>query len=130
MAFDGIVTKVITSELQELSGARIDKIFQPSKNNVIIGLYNKGKNYALNICIDPSNYRIHLTTHSKPNPKNALNFCMVLRKHLIGLHIKNIITLNLERVVIIELEGFDDIDDLLEKKLVVELMGKHCNIIL
>ena len=130
MAFDGIVTKVITSELQELSGARIDKIFQPSKNNVIIGLYNNGKNYALNICIDPSNYRIHLTTHSKPNPKNALNFCMVLRKHLIGLHIKNIITLNLERVVIIEFEGFDDIDDLLEKKLVIELMGKHCNIIL
>ena len=130
MAFDGIVTKVITSELQELSGARIDKIFQPSKNNVILGLYNNGKNYALNICIDPSNYRIHLTTHSKPNPKNALNFCMVLRKHLIGLHIKNIITLNLERVVIIEFEGFDDIDDLLEKKLVIELMGKHCNIIL
>ena len=130
MAFDGIVTKVITSELQELSGARIDKIFQPSKSNVILGLYNNGKNYALNICIDPSNYRIHLTTHSKPNPKNALNFCMVLRKHLIGLHIKNIITLNLERVVIIEFEGFDDIDDLLEKKLVIELMGKHCNIIL
>ena len=130
MAFDGIVTKVITSELQELSGARIDKIFQPSKNNVILGLYNNGKNYALNICIDSSNYRIHLTTHSKPNPKKALNFCMVLRKHLIGLHIKNIITLNLERVVIIEFEGFDDIDDLLEKKLVIELMGKHCNIIL
>ena len=130
MAFDGIVTKVITSELQELSGVRIDKIFQPSKNNVILGLYNNGKNYALNICINSSNYRIHLTTHSKPNPKKALNFCMVLRKHLIGLHIKNIITLNLERVVIIELEGFDDIDDLVEKKLIVELMGKHCNIIL
>ena len=82
MAFDGIVTKVITSELQELSGARIDKIFQPSKNNVILGLYNNGKNYALNISIDSNYYRINLTTNSKPNPQNALNFCMVLRKHL------------------------------------------------
>ena len=130
MAFDGIVTKMIVSELQELSGARIDKVFQPSKNNVILGVYKNGKNYALNICVDSSNYRVHLTTHSKPNPKNAFNFCMVLRKHLIGLHIKNIITLDLERVIIIEFEGFDDIDDLLEKKLIIELMGKHCNIIL
>ena len=55
---------------------------------------------------------------------------MVLRKHLIGLHIKNIITNNLERVVTIEFEGFDDINDIVLKKLVIELMGKHCNIIL
>ena len=55
---------------------------------------------------------------------------MVLRKHLLGLHIKNITTNNLERLVIINFEGFDDIDDLISKRLIVELMGKHCNIIL
>lgn len=130
MAFDGIVTKVIASELQQLSGARIDKIFQPNSNNVILGFYLNGNNYALNISTNPSNYRIHLTTHTKPNPKIAPNFCMVLRKHLIGLHIKNVITSNLERVVTIEFEGFDDIDDMVTKKLVVELMGRHCNIVL
>jgi len=130
MAFDGIVTKAIASELQQLSGARIDKIFQPNKNNIILGFYLGGTNYALNICTDSQNYRIHLTTHPKSNPKVAPNFCMVLRKHLIGLHIKNIITSDLERIVTIEFEGFDDIDDLITKKLIIELMGKHCNVIL
>lgn len=130
MAFDGIVTKAIASELQQLSGARIDKIFEPNKNTIILGCYLDGKNYALNICIDSQNYRIHLSTHSKPNPQVAPNFCMVLRKNLIGLRIKNIITSNLERVVTIEFEEFDDIDDIISKKLIIELMGKHCNIIL
>lgn len=130
MAFDGIVTKAIASELQQLSGARIDKVFQPNTNNILLGFYLDGFNYVLNIVTNPSNYRIHLTTHPKTNPKVAPNFCMVLRKHLIGLRIKNIITNNLERIVTIEFEGFDDIDDIITKKLVIELMGKHCNIIL
>ncbi len=130
MAFDGIVTKAIASELQQLSGARIDKVFQPSKNNVLLGFYLDGKNYLLNICTDIKNYRINLTTHPKANPKVAPNFCMVLRKYLLGLHIKNVITNSLERIVTIEFEGFDDIDDIISKKLVIELMGKHCNIIL
>lgn len=130
MAFDGIVTKAIASELQNLSGARIDKIFQPNKNTILLGFYLDGINYLLNICVDSANYRIHLTTHPKPNPKVAPNFCMVLRKHLLGLHIKNIITNHLERLVIIDFEGFDDVDDIISKRLIVELMGKHCNIIL
>ena len=83
MAFDGIVTKAIISELQELSGARIDKILEPNKNTIILGLYHHGHHYALYICIDAQNGRIHLTTHSKPNPSVAPNFCMLLRKHLI-----------------------------------------------
>ena len=130
MAFDAIVTKAIATELQLLSGARIDKIFEPDKNEVILGFYLNGINYALNICIDPKNYRVNLTTNLKKNSKEAPNFCMVLRKHLIGLHIKNIITNNLERIITIEFEGFDEIDDIILKKLVIELMGKHCNIIL
>ena len=130
MAFDGIVTKAIASELQELSGARIDKILEPNKNTIILGLYHRGKHYALYICIDAQNGRFHLTTHQKPNPSVAPNFCMVLRKHLLGLRIKNIFTKDLDRVITIELEGFDEIDDILQKKLIIELMGKHGNLIL
>ena len=130
MAFDGIVTKAVTTELQSLIGGRIDKVYEPNKNNIILGFYLDGTNYALNICTDSQNYRLHLTTHSKPNPKVAPNFCMLLRKHLIGLRIKNIISANLERVITIEFEGFDDVDDIITKKLVVELMGRHCNCIL
>ena len=130
MAFDGIVTKAITSELSDLSGARIDKIFEPNKNNVLIGMYLDGKNYLLNICMESQNCRFHLTTHPNPNPQVAPNFCMVLRKNLLGLHLKNIFTLDLERLVVMEFEGFDDVDDILNKKLIIELMGKHSNIIL
>ena len=61
MAFDGITTKVIADELQSLAGARIDKVFQPNKNEIILGLYINGANYALEICIDSGNYRINLT---------------------------------------------------------------------
>lgn len=130
MAFDGIVTKAICSELEELVGARIDKIFEPDKNTILIGFYINNANYCLNICLDSSNYRINLTTHQKANPKVAPNFCMVLRKYLIGMRIKNFVTNDLERVVTIELEGFNDIDDIINYKLIVELMGKHCNILL
>ena len=130
MAFDGITTKVIADELQSLAGARIDKVFQPNKNEIILGLYINGANYALEICIDSGNYRINLTTHSKANPQVAPNFCMLLRKHLIGLKLKNVITLGLERLVILDIEGFDEFEDVVSKKLIIELMGKHSNIIL
>lgn len=130
MAFDGITTKVISDELQLLSGSRIDKIFQPNKNEIIIGLYLDGKNYALDISIDAINYRINLTTHSKPNPQTAPNFCMLLRKHLLGLKLKSVITSNLERLIVLEIEGFDEFQDVVSKKLIIELMGKHGNIIL
>ncbi len=130
MAFDGITTKVICDEIQNICGSRIDKVFQPNKNEIVLGLYLDGKNYALSICIDSQNYRINLTTHQKSNPQVAPNFCMLLRKHLIGLKLKNVVTSNLERVVILEIEGFDEFEDVVSKKLIIELMGKHGNIIL
>ena len=130
MAFDGIVTKAIVAEMSVLNGARIDKIFQPNKNEILLGLYTNKKNYAIDICIDSQNCRINLTTNSKPNPQVAPNFCMLLRKNLIGLKLKNLITFDLERLIVLEFEGFDELDDIISKKLVIELMGKHSNIIL
>ena len=131
MAFDGIVTKCIVSELNTcILNGKINKVFQPTKNDVILGIYANGKNYALHICISAVNYRINLTTSSKPNPLNAPNFCMLLRKYLIGTKIKKISTCDLERIVTIELEGFNELNDLISKRLVIELMGKHSNVIL
>ena len=130
MAFDGIVTRAIVTELSELTGARIDKVFEPNKNEIILGLYSEKKNYALDICIESQNCRINLTTNAKQNPQVAPNFCMLLRKNLIGLRLKNLITFDLERLIVLEFEGFDDVDDIISKKLIIELMGKHSNIIL
>ncbi len=132
MAFDGITTKLISYELQNsILGGKINKVYEPNKNEILFGIYSNGKNYALNICIDSNSYRIHLTTHAKPNPLNAPNFCMLLRKHLIGYKIKSISSKeNLERIIQIELEGYNELNDLTTKYLIVELMGKHSNIIL
>ena len=131
MAFDGIVTKSIIAELNTcILGGKINKVFQPSKNDIILGIYSDGKNYALRICIDAHNCRINLTTNHKPNPQVAPNFCMFLRKHIIGFKISSITNYDLERVIIIELEGYDELNDLVKKKLIIELMGKHSNIIL
>ncbi len=130
MAFDGIITKTISQELNNLSGARIDKIYEPDSNTIILGLYLNQNNYALNICINSQCYSLNLTTHQKQNPKVAPNFCMLLRKYILGMRIKSFVTNDLERVVTIELEGFDEVDDIINYKLVVELMGKHGNILL
>lgn len=131
MAFDGIITRQVVRELNTcLLNGKITKVFQPSKNEVLLGVYSNGTNYALLINIDAHSCRFHLTTTQKPNPFNAPGFCMLLRKHLIGMRIKSITTYDLERVVDIELEGFDELNDLTTKKIVIELMGKHSNIIL
>ena len=112
MAFDGIVTKAIVTELQELVGSKIDKVHEPDKNTIVLGLYSQGKNYALNICIDAHNCRLNLTTHSKINPLVAPNFCMLLRKHLIGGRISNISMLGLERLVNIQIETINEFNEI------------------
>ena len=131
MAFDGIVTKAVVSELNTcLINGKINKIFEPNKNEILLGVYSGGKNYCLNISIDSVNYRINLTTSSKPNPQNVLNFCMVLRKHLTNGTIKRIYSNGLERIVFIDVDVYNELNDLITKTLVVELMGKHSNVIL
>ena len=109
---------------------KINKIFEPNKNEIILSIYSGGINYSLDIVISSNNYRMNLSTNTKPNPLVAPNFCMLLRKHLVGSKIKKIYTTDLERVVTIELECYNELNDLIHKKLIVELMGKHSNIIL
>ncbi len=131
MAFDGIFANNIVAELNTcLIGGKINKIYEPNKNEIILGIYAGSVNYALNICIASDSYRINLTTHSKQNPLNAPGFCMLLRKHLMGAKIKAIYTKGLERIVYIDLECYNELNDLIEKTLIIELMGRHSNVIL
>lgn len=131
MAFDGIVTRQVVLELKDaLVGGKVNKVFEPNKNEIILGIYCNGKNYALDVSISSNNYRMNLTTNSKPNPLNAPNFCMLLRKHLVGARITNIYSNCLERVVFIDFDTYNELNDLVTKKLVIELMGKHSNVIL
>ena len=85
MAFDGFVNKAIVNELNtSIKGGKIVKIYQPSKDEFIYTIYANGNKYNLYICINSSNCRINLTSTKKDNPLTPPNFCMVLRKHLIG----------------------------------------------
>ena len=130
MAFDGIITKALVSDFKNcLIGARVNKVLQPNKSEIIFNLYNK-QNYSLNICIHPDYYRICLTEYFKPNPTNALNFCMLLRKYLTGSKIKDIDSVDLDRIIRITFEGSNELKDILDFSLIVELMGRRSNIIL
>ena len=126
-----MITNAVVTELNTtLIGGKINKIYEPSRNEVLLGIYAGGHNYALTICIEANCCRMHLTTHSKPNPLNAPNFCMLLRKHLMGARIQSIQTFGLERVIEITLQTYNELKDSITKKLMIELMGKHSNIIL
>ena len=74
MAFDGIVTKSITNELKNIIGYKIDKVYEPDKNTVTLGLYGKSSNLMLLMCISSNNCRISLTSHPQKNPSTAPNW--------------------------------------------------------
>ena len=131
MAFDGITTKSIVSELNnKLIGAKINKVYQPNKLEIMLSAYNNGKNYNLNINVNPDFCRIHLTKYSKPNPLTALNFCMLLRKYLICSKILSISTFDLERTIEIKFECYNELNDLVIRKLYIEIMSRQSNIVL
>lgn len=131
MAFDGIVLNSIVSELNSnIINGKVNKIYEPTNNDIILGLYCNGMNYSLHICTHYANCRIHLSTHAKANPLSAPNFCMLLRKHLIGSKILSINTAGLERIVEINFECYNELNDKIIKKLIIELMGSHSNVIL
>lgn len=131
MAYDGLVNYSVVSELKNrIINGKIDKIFEPNFEEIVLGIYSNKEKFALDLVINPQFYRANLTTHTKQNPSQAPNFCMTLRKYLLGSHIVNIYTNNLERIIFIELEGYNKSRDESKKTLVVELMGKHSNIIL
>ena len=131
MAFDGFITKAVISELKQIIiGAKINKVLQPTKNDIILNLYNNGSNYNLNLCTNPEFCRICLTTYSKQNPQNAYNFCMLLRKYLTNSKIINISNYDLERTVEIKFECYNELNDLVVRKLFIEIMSRQSNIIL
>lgn len=131
MAFDGLVNYSVIKELKnKIINGKIDKIFEPNSEEIILGIYSNSTKYALDLVVSSSYYRANLTTHSKINPNQAPNFCMTLRKYLLGTQITKIYTNGLERIVFIEFEGYNKTKDFSMKKLIIELMGKHSNIIL
>ncbi|MCH5262023.1 MAG: NFACT family protein [Lachnospiraceae bacterium] len=130
MAFDGITIANITAELRStLLGGRIYKIAQPESDELLLTIKNNGLQYRLLLSADASLPLVYLTESNKPSPLTAPGFCMLLRKHLQNARITGISQPGLERIIHLELEHLDELGDICRKKLIVEIMGKHSNII-
>ncbi|NLP00285.1 MAG: fibronectin/fibrinogen-binding protein [Clostridiaceae bacterium] len=131
MPFDGILTNKIAKELNNtLTGGRIGKIHQIGRDAVVMQIRASGENHRLLLSCNASSARIHLTERQFENPDNPPVFCMLLRKHFAGGIIKEISTNGFERIVTIETEVIDDLGDRSIKRLIIEIMGRHSNIII
>lgn len=130
MAFDGITIANLVWEFKHtLEGGKIAKIAQPEKDELLITIKNNKENYRLQISASASLPLIYLTANNKTSPLTAPNFCMLLRKHIGSARIISVKQPGLERILEFELEHLDELGDLCRKRLIVEIMGKHSNII-
>ncbi|WP_304508987.1 Rqc2 family fibronectin-binding protein [Anaerotignum sp.] len=131
MALDGITTAAIVQELKtNLIGGRIDKIHQPMADEIRFTVRGIGVVRKILVSANSSTPRIHITETAKENPMTAPLFCMVLRKYLAGGRIIDICQPDFERIIIIKVESANEMGDLTVKNLILEIMGKHSNLIL
>ncbi|MGN0482977.1 MAG: NFACT family protein [Lachnospiraceae bacterium] len=130
MAFDGIVINNLVSELnQTVLNGRISKIAQPESDELLLTIKGNNGQKRLVLSASASLPLVYLTNQNKPSPMTAPNFCMLLRKHIANGRITKISQPGLERIIQFEIEHLDEMGDLQTKTLIIELMGKHSNLI-
>lgn len=131
MALDGVFLRHIKNELEtQLTGARIDKIHQPAQDQLIISLRQKGGAKKLLISVSANMPRMHFTESNAENPKSPPMFCMLLRKYLQGAKLLQVTQYELDRIITLVFETRNELGDLVQIKLITEIMGRHSNIIL
>ena len=131
MAFDATYLSCVLLELrQRCDGAKIEKIYQPSRDTLILGLRCQAGREKLLIAANPTAPRLHLTSASPENPPEPPMFCMFLRKHLLGARLSGITQLPMERCAVFTFDCTDEMGYPIRKKLVAELMGRTCNVYL
>lgn len=130
MALDGIVTRAIVHELQGIRGGRINKIHQPNDRDIVLNLRAQGGSVKLLLSANPTFPRVHFTEQSFLNPTEAPMFCMLLRKHCEGGVIEKITQVGMERIIHMDVRQRDELGDVSLKRIIIELMGRHSNIIL
>ena len=131
MPLDALCLTAVAEELRPvLEGAKIDKIYQPTRDEVVLFLRGQGENVRLLLSANPGHPRAHLTTLTRENPDKPPMFCMLLRKHLLGGRILELNQPPLERILDFGLETIDELGDRVERRLVLEAMGRSANLIL
>lgn len=130
MALDGLVVHALVTELQSCVGGRINKIHQPTDHDIVIQLRGGTGNRKLLLSANPTYPRVHFTEQSFLNPMEAPMFCMLLRKHCESAVIEAVEQVEMERIIRIRTRQLDELGDISVKLIVIELMGRHSNIIL
>jgi len=131
MPYDGIVAKSVAHQLNSLlAGGRIEKVFQPEKDEIVLHVRSSSGNYRLLLSANSSFARVHITNLNKPNPPTPPVFCMLLRKHLLGGRLEKFRTYDYDRVMEIAITAYNELGESCTRYLVAEIMGKHSNIIL
>lgn len=131
MAFDGLVVRALALELNEkLNNARLDKVYQPEADELLLTFHGPNGNYKLTLSANASIPRVAIAEDTKENPMVAPMFCMLLRKHLTAAHVLSVTQPRLERMLVFALETRNELGDKVQKNLMVEIMGRHSNIIL
>ena len=131
MAFDAFFMSAVLSEVRETAlGARVEKIHQPSRDTVVLLLKCEKCREKLLFALNPAAPRLHLTETVRENPDQPPMFCMLLRKHLSGARLTKIEQLPMERMARLSFDCIDEMGDAVQKQLVVELMGRTCNLYL
>ena len=131
MPFDGITTYRLVNECGRLLvGGRIDKIYQPEADEIVLNIRSMGKLFHLLLSADPSHARFQLTENKPETPLTPPAFCMVFRKHFSGNKILNVRQHHFDRILEVETEGLNEMGDLVQRKILLEIMGKHSNLML
>ena len=132
MALDGLVIHSIVDELhKKLLGGKIDKIYQPENDEIVLNIRNNKENFKLVLSCSSSNPRVYIASdYKKENPINAPMFCMLFRKYIQGGNIVDISQLGFERIIKISVESFNELKEKTTKDIIIEIMGRHSNIIL
>ena len=131
MAFDAFYLKFTLEEIrQKCLGGRVEKIFQPSRDSLVMLIKGSAGREKLLLVANPTAPRLHLTTASPENPAEPPMFCMLLRKHLSGARLADISQPPMERLAVFTFDSTDEMGFPVQKRLVAELMGRTCNLYL
>ncbi len=131
MPMDGVTIGFAVRELNErLAGGRVDRVTQPEKDTVVLLVRAGSENLRLLLCASPNNARCHLTNEKFPNPLEPPVFCMTLRKQLIGARLMELTQVGGDRVVHIDFDALSELGDHVRRRLVLEIMGRHSNLML
>ena len=130
MALDGAFLHTIKAQIEsEAMGSRIDKIYQPSREEIVLVLRSRGWVGKLLLSAGADSPRIHFTQSEMENPKVPPMFCMLLRKHLSGGKLISVRQLGLDRVLYLDFETTNELGDVVTITVAVEIMGRHSNVI-